>query len=395
MATPVAELERKVSDLIKRQEESVQAAQKAVEEIRRKWGDEAATAYKTALDAELKKRDERIDQLETRLNRPGTGAPSGGDQKDADLMKHFNAYLRKGVIAPELRALATDDQANGGFMVPHPLRKQILEKILEISPIRQNAQVDTITQGDALEVPVEEGEYGVGWVGQRGARAATAEGTFGVKRYQLREQYAFPKVTQQMLDDAGFNVEQWVARKIAQRYAEEENKAFLTGQNALQPEGMLKNPGTGATNTGIAEIETGTSVTLKPDDVLDLIAELKTFYTQGAKIYAHRKIINHLRKAKDTNGQYLWQPSLQVGLPATWAGYPVVEVPNMDDTVAAGKQVVVFGNMREGYQVVDKATVGMLRDPFTDKPNVGFYTTRRVGGGVLRGEALKILKVKA
>ncbi|HEV8360897.1 MAG TPA: phage major capsid protein [Candidatus Thermoplasmatota archaeon] len=398
MAPTLAELETKQAELVKKLEDSItslrSAADQRIAEIEKKWGSDPAAAFKSAADAELKKAQDRLDAVETRLNRPGGGTPEA-ETKAAEMaqVKAFGAWMRKGVIAPEIKGLATDDDGAGGFLVPAPLKQAIMTKIIEVSPIRANAQVDTISVGDALELPTETGTPAVSWVGERASRPETTAPTFGLQRFPLREQYAMPAATQKMLDDAGFGVEAYLVRRVGDIMGQDENTKFLRGDGVTQPEGILTTP---KTETGITDNDTGTSLTLKADDIIDCISQVKTGLSQNGKLFMHRKVIAFVRKLKDSQNQYLWQPSLQTGLPAAFAGYPVIETPDMDDSpTTAGKKVVMFANLRDGYQIVDKPTIGMLRDPYTSKPNVLFYTTRRVGGGVRRGEAISVLTVKA
>lgn len=352
--------------------------------------------------AELEKRfNARADEIEVRLNRGqvnGNGAATKSNEADR---KAFADYVRRGIIGPGLKAadapegktLATNDGANGGFLVPSAMMGRLIEELVLVSPIRANAAPVTIGEGDALDLPRDEGSFTAGWVGETQARTQTNNSSYAKIRVQLREQYAFPKATQKMLDDASFDVEGYIARKMAEKFGQNENKAFILGDDVLQPEGIT-------VNADVATVKTGSATALTADGLLDLIAALPTAFTTRASLFMNRKSMFAIRKLKDSQNRYLWEPGLPSGsatpgsgltqaLPGSFAGVPIVETPDVAD-VAASSKSVIYTDWRQSYQIVDKPTVGLLRDPYTDKPNVGFYATRRVGGRVVLPSAAKI-----
>lgn len=387
------------------------AAIKRADDAAGKWGqgpearikglEQELTTSKGAL-AELEKRlGARVDEVRTEFNRPGGRDVRGQTEMDKKALKAFSAFIRKGTMSPDLvpdvegKTLATNDNANGGFLVPAPMVGRLIEELVQISPIRANSSPVTIGDGDALDLPRDEGSFSQGWVGETDARTATTTSTFAKLRIPLREQYAFPKATQKMLDDAAFDIEGYIARKLAEKFAYAENYAFINGDNVTQPQGMLE------ATSGVSTVSTGGSGVITTDGLLNLIAALPTPYASRAALFMNRATMFAIRKLKDTvNGRYLWEPGLPQqsatpgsGLtqpnPSTFAGVPIVETPGLPD-LGAGTKPIIYTDWRLSYQIVDKSSVGLLRDPYTDKPNVGFYATRRVGGRVVLPTAAKI-----
>jgi HK97 family phage major capsid protein len=383
-----------------------------LQEQAKKWPETAAPQLK-ALEEQLadtrkqrdvleKKLNDRFDQVELRLNRPGAGA--GNQLNDADklAMRAFDKFLRRGATnlnPEELRALEGDDPKVGGFLIPRPLRGQIIEELVQVSPIRAHAAPVTITQGDAFEDPRDDGSFSAGWVGERQARPATGTPNFGAVKTDLKEMYAFPQATQRLIDDAGFDLAAYVARKIRERFGKLEGEGFVNGDGGeLQPEGILQ-------NGDVATVNSGSAAALTADGILNLFAAIPTAYAQGIELFMNRSAAFALRKLKDTQGRYLWEPGLPVGglpglqgnavaTPASFAGVPIVETPDLPN-VAADAKVAFAGNLREAYRIVDKLDVRITPDPYTNKPYVGWYATRRVGGRVIVPGRIKILKVAA
>lgn len=384
MADPTEqEVIQRLTKLAEEQEALLEAGRKRFKGFEEQWGD----VDKVPALIQLRKTyDDKIAELETRLNRGGLGGGAGDPHEETRAA--FKRWMRGKDKPEDMRALQTDDETKGGLLVPQPIRQAMLKKLVEISPIRANAgPAITISRGDSVEIPEETGEFTAEWTGQRKTRNETNTPTYGMHRLQLREQSAFPKATQNMLDDNEFDLEGYIATGLAQAFAKAENLAFLKGDGVTQPEGILG-------NADVPQVVSGSAASITADGMLNLIYEIKTQHTSGMSVFLNRKTVLALRKLKDSNGQYLWQPSLQAGMPATFSGVPLIETPDMDE-IAAGKLVALAGNLRNGYVIGDKSTMGMVRDPYTDKPKVGFYTTRRVAGIVARPEALAIMEVSA
>lgn len=313
-------------------------------------------------------------------------------------------YQRKGNIdwlpAAQRKAMSVGVDADGGYLMPAPTVGRIVQKVYELSPIRQIASVMSIS-GDALEGVNDLDEAAYGWVGETGTRSDTTTPTVGKYRIEAFEMYAQPKVTQKLLDDAAVDVEGWLANKVANKFARAEAAAFITGTGLGQPRGFTTytTVATGDASRTWGQMEhvvTGTNgafAASSPADVLfDLIGAFKSEYLQNARFVTRREVISLIRKFKEaTTNAYMWQPGLQAGQPDRLLGYPLVMAQDMP-TIATGSLSLAFGDFAEAYQIVDRIGIRTLRDPYTDKPYIKFYSTRRVGGAVTNTEAIKFLK---
>lgn len=351
------------------------------------WGDVDDVP---AFQQELKAAREELDELKTQLNQPGS--PSGGaSEKLEKANEAIEGFMRKGIdgIPDEQRDLVTDEGEQGGFLVPDPVVNEIVELMVDISPIRANARVETIDESDALKWPVQETQTSGSWSGERDTAGETDTPKFGMREIPVHEYEVEPRVSKQMIADSGVNIVNFLQSAIAKDVSQEFNKQYLLGNGDNKPLGFMNDD-----QNDVNVRTSGTAGEIDADDLLDLIYDIRTVFASNAQLYGHRKAIRDARKLKDSNGQYLWQPALQEGEPDVFAGVPIVETPDMDsDTTVAGNQPWTMANLQEGYVVADKATVDMLRDPYTSKPFVKFFTTWRTGGDVIRPEAIKILEV--
>jgi HK97 family phage major capsid protein len=347
----------------------------------------------------IDKLEKQIQAVETKMMRPPVADTSQEDpameQKAIDA---FNAFARKGLekMSPELRtvieskALATDQADEGGIIVPRNVENRLITKFQEFSPLRTLASVATISVGNSLQIPVEKdtaSAWGAGWVGERQARVETATGKFEAVEIPTHEMYAEPKATQTMLDDTAFNVEQWINNKIAEKFALIEGEAFLTGDGVGKPMGIL-------TARGIAEIKSGHATEITMDALFDMFYALKEKYEPNAQWLLRRVTMATIRKFKTGDGHYVWQPGLTDGTPATLLGKPYKFCLDMPQ-VAANAYPLLFGDFKQAYQIVDRQGIKMLRDPYSSKPFILFYTTKRVGGQVILPEAIVKMKISA
>lgn len=330
----------------------------------------------------------------------------GNNATDMDLdayvayKKAFDKALRKATLTPdEQKAMQAGIDTDGGFFLPPPTVGRTVKRIYERSPIRQLVTVQQIST-EALEGLEDLDEAGSGgWVGETQVRSETSTPQIGKWRIVAHEIYAQPKVTQKLLDDAAVDVEAWLADKVADKLQRVEDLAFLTGDGIAKPRGLLDYP-TSATGDAtrpwgtFEHILSGSSGALgsNVDKFLELIGAFKPAYLQRAKWLTNRGVITSIRKMKDGQNLYLWQPSLQAGQPDILLGYPVVTSQDMP-AVASDSVSVAFGDFAEAYTIVDRIGLRTLRDPYTDKPFIKFYTTRRVGGGAVNFEAVKFLKM--
>jgi HK97 family phage major capsid protein len=322
-----------------------------------------------------------------------------GDMKPTDpaYLNAFKAHMRKGDGAgPEvMAAVSVGTATDGGYLAPVEWDRTITNKLKQISPIRENAQVIQISTNGFSRV-YNDGVIGSGWVGETAARPATTTPGLTTLSYNTGEIYANPQITQQALDDVAINLEQWITDEVIGEFAIQENTAFLSGNGTNKPTGILlyvtgaanaaTHPWgaiTGATVAGAAAVTT--------DEVLDLVYSLPSERNANAKFYMNRTSMGKIRKLKDGQGNYIWQPTYVAGEPSTLTGYPVVEVPGMP-AMTTGLVSVLFGDMEKTYLIVDRVGFRVLRDPFTNKPYVGFYCTKRVGGGVQNPEYMRFIK---
>lgn len=379
---------------------------------------EAFTAFKTANDARLKsieskgyapaelegktnelndtisKLEGEIKSMKTALNRGG--GQGGEDQtaaseKEQKGMKAYNSYLRKGNDV-ELKAMSVDSDEDGGYLVTPQMSAEIVKKVFESSPIRQLASVQTIST-DALEILEDLDEVGSGWVGEIQARPETTTAKLKKIVIPVHEIYAQPKATQKLLDDAAFNVEAWLSGKVSEKFVRDEATAFVTGDGVAKPQGLLSYAD-GTSFNQVQQVETAGSGVITGDDLIDLAYALKEAYLANSSWLAKRSTVKAFRKLKDSQGRYLWEPGLNGATQATILGYPIYEANDMP-AIAGSALSVVFGDIRQAYQIVDRIGIRVLRDVYTAKPHVLFYTTKRVGGAVKNFEAYKILRVKA
>jgi HK97 family phage major capsid protein len=340
---------------------------------------------------------EGLDKVKTQLNRPGFETSQDqldpfAEQKKAAVAK----YLRKGEGAMsdnEIKLLATDSDPDGGYWVTSGMSNQVISKVFETSPMRNIATVQTVSS-DALEIPDDLDEADAGWTTERGVRSETNTPIIGTRRFPVHELYAMPKATQSLLDDARIDVESWLSAKVADKLSRLENAAFINGDGVGKPRGILTYPA-GTSNPGqIQQVNSGSAAALTADGLRTVAYALKSAYLKNARWVMSRATVEAISKLKDSAGQYLWQPSLEAGEMQTLLGYPIERMEDMP-TVAANSLSLGFGDFRQAYTIVDRMGVRVLRDPFSAKPFVLFYTTKRTGGDVTNFEALVIQKTAA
>jgi len=309
-------------------------------------------------------------------------------------------YLRRGEQAGvELKSFSGASGPEGGFAVPQEIDALIGATLKDISPIRSIATVvQTGTAG--YRKLVTTGGTPSGWVSETAGRPETDTPDFNEIAPPSGELYANPAASQAMLDDAAFDVEAWLADEIAREFARAEGAAFVSGSGVNQPRGFLNAAVTDESDDvrafgSLQYVPSGASGDFAGADVLvDLVHTLRRAYRQGASFVMNSATLAQIRKFKTADGAFLWQPSLASGQPATLLGYPVVEAEDMPD-IAADSLAIAFGNFRAGYLIAERRATHILRDPFTNKPFVHFYATRRVGGELMNSEAIKLMQFSA
>lgn len=346
------------------------------------------------VNAEVGNLQAALDEVNAKI---ATARMSGGGSsvtRDPEYTQAFALHVRKGDVQANLNKGAA---AEGGYLAPTEWDRTITDRLIEVSPMRQICSVQTISTGSFSKLFNLRGTAS-GWVGEAAARPETNTATFGSLDYTVGEIYANPAATQQLLDDALVNLEAWLAGEVQTEFSFQENVAFVSGTGANnRPNGILTYI-TGGTNAtahpfgAILATNTGEAADLTADGMIDLVHALPSAFTANARFIMNRLTMAAVRKLKDGDDTYLWQPSYQAGIPATLLGYPMTEVPAMPD-IAAGARPILFGDFAQAYLIVDSIGTRVLRDPYTNKPFVQFYTTKRVGGGLLNPEAVKAANV--
>ncbi|MBQ8090998.1 MAG: phage major capsid protein [Pyramidobacter sp.] len=354
------------------------------------------------LEKEIERLEKAKSDIETRLNRPGAAGTSGYSEGD-EYRKAFNRWLRKEdpvtVTPPSTVNVGTDGE--GGYAVPENLNTAVYNLLREAVPMRSVCSAISIGGNNYSQLVGTHGATG-GWVGETDARGATETPKLTKINAVMGEVYANPQATQTALDDICFDVEGWLAQEIAAEFAVMENTAFTSGNGTNKPKGLLAYD-TAATKDGtrafgtLQFIKSGAAATLgdAPGDLfIDLITALKTGHLTGARFMMNRNTLAAVRKLKDGDENYLWQPGLQQGVPSLLLGYPVTVNDDFPD-IGANALPIAFGNFANAYTIVDRIGIRMLRDPYTNKPMVGFYSTKRVGGMLKDSEAVKFIKCSA
>jgi len=430
-----------IATMLEERKKAYDELQKTVTELAAAKADGKAVGDLTAKVETLSKACDQFDEIKTavedlqkKANRPQT---DGEIKAAADLgeeVKQFNLMLRadfqaKGRPAPadvdakayteyknaffkvmtgtpldnlssdERKAMSAGSDPDGGYLLPPSTVGRTVAKLYEQSTMRQLATVQTIST-DKLEGIVDNNEADAGWVSELGTRSDTNTPQVGKYEIQAHEMYAMPKASQKILDDAAVNVESWLAGKVADKFARVEGAGFTTGTGVGQPRGLFSytTAATGDDSRSWGQFEhvvTGASGdfhTTKADPLQDLLGAFKDQYLQRASWLMRREVRTKIRKMKEaTSDRYLWEPSLQMGQPDRLLGYPA-RVDQYVPAIAANSLSLAFGDFAEAYTIVDRMGIRTLRDPFTAKPYVVFYSTKRTGGGAVNFEAVKFLK---
>jgi HK97 family phage major capsid protein len=304
-----------------------------------------------------------------------------------------------------VKSLAALTGSDGGYAVPKVIDGMIEQVAVNVSPIRKIAQVVQISTQDYHKLVDTRGTSS-GWVGETATRTSTNTPTLADINPPMGELYAFPQATQVMLDDVFFNAEAWLADSVGTEFARAEGAAFVSGTGVAQPKGFtqyttvatadatrtfgqLEYVGTGSSGA----FRTLSSTVNPADDLFNVVSKLKAAYRAGASWVLNKKSLFAIMAFKDYQGRYVFSPAAAPGMSDSILGYPVVEAEDMPDYTTASALAVAFGNFKRGYIVVDRVGTRVIRDPFSNKPYVGFYTTKRLGGAVLNSECIKFIKM--
>ncbi|PWB84001.1 MAG: phage major capsid protein [Methylocystaceae bacterium] len=349
---------------------------------------ETKTARLDDIERELKASQKRADDLELKLNRPGAVATK--ETKSDMQTKAFVTFLRKGkeALEPnEVKSLTVSPDTAGGYLAPPEFSREVDKNVVQFSPIRQAARVGATASGSVI-IPRRTGAPTASWVGETEARTAT-QAAYGQIEIPISEAACYVDVSNQLLEDAAVDVAAEVAFDLAEEFGRIEGAAFVNGDGVKKPLGLLQ-------DANVDFVNSGDAATITADSLVDLLYSLAPFYRQRGAWLANGSTIATIRKLKDGNGRYLWQDALSAGAPETILGRPVIEAVDLPD-IAAGAFPIVFGDFSTGYRIYDRVTLSLLRDPYSVATSglTRFHARRRVGGAVVRAEAIKKLKVAA
>lgn len=373
--------------------------------LERRGGDVLDEERLARIDAALETQRRRLDEMTLKGGRPALErGDSAGGLAALEHKAAFDAYARRGESGAlrllERKAMSSGVSADGGYLVPLEIETEIARRLAAVSPIRSIAGVREVS-ASVYNKPFMTAGPAVGWVGETAARPQTTTPVLDALTFPAAELYAMPAASPTLLEDTAVDIEQWLAAEVELAFAEQEGTAFVNGDGINKPKGFLSYPTVANAAWEWAKlgyIATGIDAdwpASNPSDILvDLVYATRAGYRQNGTFVMNRKTQAAVRKFKDSAGNYLWQPPAMAGGRASLMTFPVVEAEDMPD-IAANSYSVAFGDFRRGYLVVDRQGVRVLRDPYSAKPYVLFYTTKRVGGGVQDFDAIKLLKFAA
>lgn len=364
-------------------------------EIAAKFDDVVTTEKFKKIDASVSDLQKAVDDANSKLAAIAMRGASEDRVVDAEYTEAFRAHFRKGEVQANLNKGTASE---GGYLAPTEWDRTITDALIEVSPMRQICGVQTIS-GNGFSKLFNLRGMASGWVGEAAARPQTDTPAFGSMTFNTGELYANPAATQQMLDDAEVNLEAWIAGEVETEFSLQENLAFIAGNGSNKPYGFLTyvTGGAQAAANPLGSIEKKTvasAAAVTEDELLELIYAVPSAYTANCRWAMNRTTMGVIRKLRDAEGRQLWQPSSTMGQPSQLLNYALTELPGMPD-IAASALPIAFGDFRRGYLIVDRTGVRVLRDPFSNKPYVHFYTTKRVGGGVVNPECIKVLEMAA
>lgn len=391
-----------ISALIEKQGEAFEAFKaehnKALSDVRK---DVVQAEKVDRINDEVSKLQASIDEANLKLAAVLVGGAQEEPKTNSAYTKAFDRFFRKGDEAGLEAAIRDNPRAamnvgtpeDGGYTAPTEWDRSIIDKLKTVSPMRQIATIQTIS-GNGFSKLYNDRATASGWVGETAARPETTTAKFAEVKFNTGEIYANPAATQRLLDDSEISLENWLAGEVEAEFAYQEGLAFISGNGTDKPKGLLTYTTAGTHPWGaIPEVKTGKAAALSLEGLIDLVYDLPSERTPGARFALNRKTQGEIRKIKDGNGQFIWQPGLQQGQPATILGHPMTEMAAMPD-IAANSVPIVFGDF-SGYLIIDRTGIRILRDPYTNKPFVQFYTTKRVGGGVTDPTLFRYHKVAA
>lgn len=391
---------------------------------------EAHNEFKAAVEANVGKKadsaevtakleaiDATMNTLEASLNEHAAKIAAGnlngsltGQPLDPEYSGTFATFMREGSREAEEKlkaaqklgpraAMSEGVPADGGLLTPQEWDRTISGRLKLMSPIRAESTVIKISKAGFTKLFTDR-TVGSGWVGETASRPATSTPQFTALPFGLGEIYANAAASQDLLDDAEINLEDWLISEIDTEFSRQEGIAFVSGDGTNKPFGLLGHATGGAAAArhpwgSIQVLTSGAATGFNADKIVDVVYALPAIYTPNAKFYLNRTSLGAIRKLKDGQGNFLWQPTYVAGQPSTLSGYSVIDVPDMPASNVAANIAMLFGDMRETYLVIDRQSFRLLRDPYTNKPYIAFYCTKRVGGGVKNPDSMKAIQIGA
>jgi HK97 family phage major capsid protein len=356
--------------------------------------------FKKRYDVKINDLTKYTEQLEARMNRPTRSIPADGRRHylSTEARKALDVFARTGDDSGLQRkaGMSSVSLPDGGFLVPEEIDSEIEKLIADLSPMRGVANVKPITGSDYKKV-VNKGGTEAGWVGEQQERPDTGHSDLAQISAPPGEVYAQPKITQTLLDDAAFDAAGWLIEEITEAFLIKEGDAFINGTGINKPRGLLTYETAAVVDATrpfgkLEHVVSGSASSVTADAIVKMPFRLKAGYRQGAVWYMNSMTAAVLMTLKDKQDRYLWTDGLRDGQPPSLAGYPVEFDENMPD-VTGNAFPIAFGNFKRGYIITDRRETTILRDPFTAKPFVKFYGTKRVGGGVVNFHAIKLMKI--
>lgn len=359
--------------------------------------------FHDVIDTKLQQQEERLTMLDRKSFSHSRPVLAAASDQEAPHQKAFEAYLRSGdddglrALDLEGKAMSTTVSADGGYLVDPETSANIASVLVSAASLRQVANVVNV-EGTAYDVLIDQSDLASGWADETSATTETGTPTISRISIPLHELSALPKISQRLLDDSAFNIDEWMAGRVAEKFARAEAAAFITGDGVDKPTGILDHTAVDDASWtwgNLGYIFTGTSgdfdATNPGDAIVDLAYALGAEYRANASFLMNSKTAGAVRKMKDGDGRFLWSDGLAAGEPARLMGYPVLIAEDMPD-VAADSFSMAFGDFSAGYTIAERPDTRILRDPFSAKPHVLFYATKRVGGDVSDFAAIKLLK---
>lgn len=356
--------------------------------------------FRGEIEHKLQQTEERMTILDRKTNIAARPHLAAAEEAGAPHAKAFNAYLRSGDddalrgLELEGKSLSTAVNSDGGYLVDPQTVEQIQSVLRSTASLRAVASVVNV-EATTYDVLIDHTEVGSGWATEAGAVSETDTPLIDRISIPLHELSALPKASQRLLDDSAFDVEGWLAGRIADKFARAEAAAFVSGDGIDKPTGFLTHSKVDDASWAwgdLGYVATGFDAAIgNGDAIIDLVYALGAEYRANAAFVMNSKTAGLLRKLKDNDGRFLWSDGLSAGEPARLLGYPVVIAEDMPD-VSAGSYAVAFGDFAAGYTIAERPDLRILRDPFSAKPHVLFYANKRVGGDVSDFAAIKLLK---